>query len=333
MSKRSSRSESKSPSVPPSEGPFPRFVRRGKVKEVWQTAPDEVEFRFSDDISVFDKKIPSLIPHKGETLARTSAHWFEMCSRLGVKHHFLSLSAPNRMRVRRVEVRPDVRAFGSRPRNAFIPLEFVMRYYVAGSLWDRVKAGKVEPPELGFPTGKTVTYGEKLPEPMFEVTTKLEKVDRVLSPEEALRVGGLSQETFQEIREIILRIDEAIQKEITPRGLVHVDGKKEFAFGPDGEPMVVDTFGTGDEDRFWETVGMADGRFEEFSKEFVRQYYRQTGYHAKLMGAREAHQEEPPIPPLPPQLVEEVSRLYTHIYERLTGAPFRTLKGSPSGSS
>ena len=36
------------------------------------------------------------------------------------------------------------------------------------------------------------------------------------------------------------------------RGLIHVDGKKEFALGPNREPVLVDSFGTLDEDRWWD---------------------------------------------------------------------------------
>lgn len=304
----------------------PTFLRRGKVKEVYSVSPKELEFRFSDDISVFDKKIPTPIPHKGETLCRTSAHWFELCTRIGVNHHFLRLSAPDRMRVRRVEVVPKVK--GDHPKNTFIPLEFVVRYYVAGSLWDRLKSGKVKPSALGFPSGHTAAYGQALPEPMFEVTTKLEEVDRLLTEKEAMEIGGLSPAALAEVRETIFKIDKGIEAEIKPRGLLHVDGKKEFGYDEAGKLMVVDTFGTGDEDRFWEIAGVERGRFEEFSKEFVRQHYRQVGYYAKLSAAREAHTAEPAIPPLPPQLVDEVSRLYTSIFERLTGQPFRSQRAA-----
>jgi len=42
-----------------------------------------LEFHFTDQISVFDKIIPTLVPHKGETLCRTSEHWFKMADALG----------------------------------------------------------------------------------------------------------------------------------------------------------------------------------------------------------------------------------------------------------
>ncbi|HZY69406.1 MAG TPA: phosphoribosylaminoimidazolesuccinocarboxamide synthase [Thermoplasmata archaeon] len=300
----------------------PKYLRRGKVKEIYEISPTELEFRFTDDISVFDKHIPNPIPHKGETLAATATHWFEMCQRLGVPHHYLGRSGPRSLRVRRVQVVPKPRTLGPHPKNYLIPLEFIVRYYVAGSIWDRIKAGKVTAEALGFPAGKSLEYGLKLPVPFFEVTTKLEPVDRLLTWPEAAELSALEPAQFDQIRERILAVDGAMQREIDPRGLIHVDGKKEFGVDAEGTILLVDTFGTADEDRFWDKDAFARGRQVEFSKEFVRQHYRSTGYYDALTKARDAGTAEPPIPPLPPLLVDEVSRLYTTVHQRLTGEPF-----------
>ena len=64
----------------------------------------------------------------------TAAHWFDQCSRLKIPHHFLGLSGPMAMRVKRVQVVQKPRTLGPNPRNYLIPLEFIVRYYVAGSL-------------------------------------------------------------------------------------------------------------------------------------------------------------------------------------------------------
>lgn len=318
-----------SPTTPAAE---PRYLRRGKVKEIYEISPTELEFRFTNDISVFDKHIPSEIPHKGETLARTAAFWFELCSRRGIPHHFLRLSSPTAMRVRRVQVVPKPRTLGPHPKNYLVPLEVIVRYYVAGSIWDRIQAGSVKPEELGFPKSKPVTYGAKLPAPFFELTTKLEPVDRLLTIPDALELAAIDRHQLEEIRETCFKIDRGISEEIEPRGLLHVDGKKEFAVDPEGRLMVVDTFGTADEDRFWDKGAYDRGRTVDFSKEFVRQHYRTTGYYDQLTAARAAHREEPPIPPLPPLLVDEVSRLYTTVFQRLTGVPFTPMAVAPPPS-
>src|ERR1700686_1231245 len=176
------------PAAAPATTP-PKYLRRGKVKEVYEISPTELEFRFTNDISVFDKHIPSEIPHKGETLGATAEFWFQMCGRIGVNHHFLTRSGPTAMRVRRVNVVPKPRSLGPKAKNFLVPLEFIMRYYLAGSMYDRVRAGKVSPESLGFASGSTPAYGAKLPTPHFEVTTKLEPGDRLLTFPEALELA------------------------------------------------------------------------------------------------------------------------------------------------
>ncbi len=301
-----------------------KLLRKGKVKEVYEVSPEELEFVFTDQISVFDKIVPTLVPHKGETLCRTSAHWFRLAEKLGIESHFLQIRDGNRMRVRRVEVIHDYAKITPRTTNYLIPLEVIARYYVAGSLHDRLKEGRVRPEDAGFQKGRGPRYGEKLPKPFLEVTTKLEKIDRELREDEARKIAGLTKEDYREILDMVLRIDDALNREVERRGLIHVDGKKEFAYNADRALMVVDTFGTADEDRFWDRAAYDEGRQVELSKEVVRQHYRQIGYHAKLMEARRLGQPEPGIPALPDTVRDQVSALYVSLLERLTGEKFRS---------
>ena len=299
-----------------------KLLRKGKVKEVYEAGADGLEFVFTDQISVFDKIISNSIPHKGDALCRTGAFWFQIARTMGIRTHFMELVASNRMRVKRVDVISDYSKINSATRNYLIPLEFVMRHYVAGSLMDRLVSGEVKPEDVGFKPGHKPKYGEKLNKPFFEVTTKLEPVDRHLTFREALSISGLSDGEMNEIRSIIERIDSRIQDEVSNRGLLHVDGKKEFALDKDRQVMLVDTFGTSDEDRWWDADAYSQGRIEELSKEFVRQYYRKTGYYEMLESARKKGETEPPIPPLPEDMVKRTSDLYVSMFERITGESF-----------
>src|SRR2546429_9605987 len=110
-----------------------RFLRKGKVKEVYEVSEGELEFVFTDQISVFDKVIPTLIPYKGETLCRTSAHWFKVVQDLGVRTHFLKVADGNRMRARRGQGIPDYGRITPSTRNFLIPPEAIPRYNVAGA--------------------------------------------------------------------------------------------------------------------------------------------------------------------------------------------------------
>ena len=297
-------------------------IMTGKVKEVYEVDDDTLEFAYTDNISVFDKIIPSQVPHKGETLCRTAKYWFGLLNEAGIRNHYLSEPSKDRMRVQRVRVIRDYSKIDGTTTNYLIPLEVICRYYAAGSLLDRLKSGKVTPEQLGFPAGHVVKKGEKLPRPFIECTTKLEEHDENLTDEEAKKMAGLSDAEFKEIEETVLKVDEIIAREAGKRGLIHVDGKKEFGYDKERRLMVVDTFGTLDEDRWWDAEEYAKGNIVELSKEFVRQYYRETGYHEALYDAREKGLPEPDIPALPQDIIDRVSALYVDMYERITGEKF-----------
>ncbi len=291
------------------------LIRKGKVKEVYDLG-ENLLFIFTDQISVFDKVIPSLVPDKGESLARTSTYWFEQASRLQIPNHLLEFRNKREMVVKKFEI-IEGRA-SSDKRNYLVPLEFIMRYYVAGSLLDRIEKGKTKYQDLGFKNPPK--HGDRLPEPLFEMTTKFEKTDRLLDISEAKTIGGLEDEDVISIKETILKMDGEINSQALSRGLIHADGKKEFALDTDRKPVLVDTFGTADEDRFWEKEEHErSGTLVERSKEFVRQYYRGIGYHQRLYDARNNNEEEPPIPPLPEKVLSETSKLYRDLYQRITG--------------
>jgi len=299
-----------------------KLYREGKVKKVWVVDDDTLEFEFTDRISVFDKIIPSEIPFKGETLCRTSTYWIKRCEDAGILTDFKQLTAPNKMRVKRVDVIPDYSKLNNKTVKYLIPLEFICRHYNAGSLNDRVKAGEVSAEFLGYPKGHAPAYGEKLPKAFYEATTKLEETDRNLTNEEAIRISGLTKAEYQHVFDVIEKIDSIIGKEASSHGIIHVDGKKEFAYDEKRRLMIVDTFGTADEDRWWDAKMYEQGKCIELSKEMVRQYYREIGYHEELMKARKAGGPEPDIPALPQEMIEKVSKLYIDLYEKLTGQKF-----------
>jgi len=299
-----------------------QHIMTGKVKEVYAIDDDTLEFAYTDHISVFDKIIPSMIPHKGETLCRTAKYWFNILTKEGINNHYISEPSKDRMDVKRVQIIRDYSKIDGNTKNYLIPLEVICRYYAAGSLLDRLKSGKVKPEDLGFEPGHEVKKGEKLPKPFVECTTKLEATDMNLTTEEAKKMAGLTDAEYDNIVATTLKIDEIIAREAGKRNLIHCDGKKEYAFDKDRKLMVIDTFGTLDEDRWWDAEEYAKGNIVELSKEFVRQYYRETGYHKALYDAREKREPEPDIPALPQEIIDRVSKLYVDMYERITGEKF-----------
>lgn len=150
-----------------------QHLMTGKVKEVYAIDEDTLEFAYTDHISVFDKIIPSLIPHKGETLCRTAKFWFNLLTKEGINNHFISEPSKDRMDVRRVQIIRDYSKIDGKTVNFLIPLEVICRHYAAGSLMDRVKKGSITAEMLGFPAGHEVKYGEKLPKPFVTHRTPI----------------------------------------------------------------------------------------------------------------------------------------------------------------
>ena len=300
------------------------MIYHGKVKQVWSTDdPDVIEFRYTNQISVFDQIIPSLIPRKGESLNRTSCYWFDLVEKAGIcETHIIEMNAPDRVRARRFDVVREPGAIAKDRENVFVPLEVICRHYLAGSGWRRYQRGDAPAEEFGFEPGTILEEGVKLPSPYLEVSTKFEKFDRLLDREEALEISNLTENEFDSIMEIVVKIDQIIESEAGKRGLIHVDGKKEFALGKNRVPVLVDSFGTLDEDRWWDAEKYSEGEIVQLSKEFVRGHYLGTGHHEELYKARQNGTEEPPIPALPQEIIDQTSDLYATMFSRLTGQEF-----------
>jgi phosphoribosylaminoimidazole-succinocarboxamide synthase len=311
------------------------FVKEGKVKKVYKVGDALYVFDFTDKISVFDKVIPSLIPGKGGSLNVCAAFWLQRAEDMGLKTHFIERCSPTQMLVQRAGAfpmkgpnDPDY-GWANKDRTDYqIPLEVIGRDYIVGSMYKRLKAGKIKPEALGYPSGhdpKKIKKGEKLPQRLIEVTTKFEKFDRPVPIDEAYRIAGMTPVEYNDMKEIVNKMFDIMAVQVEPRGLIHMDGKMEFAFGPQRELMFIDTFGTGDEDRFVdkkaydESEGKPEYDIIEISKEFVRKYYHDIGYQDALEAARNNKQPEPDIPALPDEQIAETSRLYRVLKEMITG--------------
>lgn len=306
------------------------LINQGKVKDIYDSGEGKLLFVFSDRISVFDQIIPSMIPRKGESLAGESAFWFKKVEKMGIHTHFIDLPEPGSMLVRRVNVIKDYSKLTPKTTNYQIPLEIVLRWYCAGSFFKALETGMKKPADFGL--DHMPEYGEKLKEPYFEQTTKLEKVDRKLTTEEALRISGLTEAELGEIKEICIKIDEMMQREVSKRGLIHVDGKKEFAMDKERNIMLIDTFGTADEDRWWDAEQYGKGNIVEFSKEFVRKWYENKviyncpsgghtfSYKQFLDRLRDDDKPQVGIPPLSDEMVQRTAKLYADLHKRITGS-------------
>ena len=134
-----------------------------------------------------------------------------------------------------------------------------------------------------------------------------------------MEISNLDPAELDAILAIVLEVDSVIDRETSKRGLIHVDGKKEFALGEGREPVLIDSFGTLEEDRWWDADAYEEGEIVQLSKEAVRKHYIESGHHSELYEARQSGSPEPPIPPLPDSIIASTAELYASMFQRLTG--------------
>ena len=293
----------------------------GKVKTVTiEKEPTEKEtgvatFDFRDEYSVFDYgRMPDDIPFKGESLCRMTANNFEELAEKGIKSHFVKSISPKVFQVNTVRILyPQKNEIETNTTNFLIPLEIIFRNSLpeGSSMLKRLRSGSLTPQEIGLE--KIPEPFEKLKKPIVDYTTKLEKDDRHLTVKEAKELATISDEEFAKIEETALAVNSFLNKKAETIGLDHADGKIEMGFDPNRELILVDTFGTLDEDRF--LYGKT-----QLSKQLLRDYY------AKTQWAEEVQKKEDGLDyaftdakPLPKELLEITSNMYKSVCEAWTG--------------
>jgi phosphoribosylaminoimidazole-succinocarboxamide synthase len=266
--------------------PF-RKIKRGKVRDVYDLG-DKLLIVSTDRISAFDVVLPNGIPNKGEALNRLSNYWFKETSGI-VANHVLDVVDPRTVLVKRCQP---------------IKIEFVVRGYLYGSLWENYKQNK----HAGLPKG--LKKAEKLGNPILTPTTKADiGHDMELSKEEVMKQIG--KDVATEIEDISLKIYERSSRNAETNDIIIADTKFEFGFC-DLELTLIDEALTPDSSRFWpkETYEVGKDQFS-YDKQYVRDYLLSIGWNRK-----------PPAPELPEHVVLETSKKYIEAYERLTGRNF-----------
>jgi phosphoribosylaminoimidazole-succinocarboxamide synthase len=289
----------------------------GKVKTVTiLKQPTEKEFGlasfyFRDEYSIFDYgRMPDDIPAKGESLCRMSAYNFKELEKKGIKTHFIKSTSPKEFQVKTVRILyPQKGEVKKDSTNFLIPLEIVFRNSLpaGSSMLKRLRSGVLKPEDVGL--ARIPEEGEKLEKPIIDYSTKLEATDRHLKNKEAQELAMLSGNEMQAVEETALQVNEFLNERAESIGLEHADGKIEMAFTPKRELMLVDTFGTLDEDRFL---------FEKthLSKQILRDYYVKKVWN-KAIEKKEAGLPYTLSTPskLPPELLELVSNMYKSVCE------------------
>jgi phosphoribosylaminoimidazole-succinocarboxamide synthase len=268
-------------------------VASGKVRELFTIDDDRLLLVASDRISTFDVVLPTEIPDKGRVLTGLSAFWFERTRDICANHL--------------LELRPDGRSTECR-RLEMLPLECVVRGYLAGSGWkDYLRNGSTSGHAL--PDG--LRESDRLPEPIFTPSTKATSGhDENIDAAQAIELVG--RERYEEVEETSLALYRLASEHAAARGILIADTKFEFGLDQEGRLVLADEAFTPDSSRFWPADEYAPGGPQpSFDKQFVRDYCESLGWD-----------KTPPGPELPGDVVAGTRARYVDAFERLTGIPF-----------
>ncbi len=275
----------------------------GKVRDVYRLDNEHLLFVATDRISAFDYVLATGIPHKGQVLTQISLFWFD----------YLHDLVPNHVVTADVERYPEpLRKYADQlcgrsmlvMRAEMVPVECVVRGYVAGSAWKEYKTtGAVC--GIKLPTG--LKESGQLPEPIFTPATKatnghdenipFEEMTRLVGPE----LGG-------KLRDISLKIYSKAAGYAHGKGIIIADTKFEFGITRNGITLADEVL-TPDSSRFWPADKYQPGRPQEsFDKQYVRDYLEEIRWN-----------KQPPAPALPPEVARKTSEKYLEAYHRLTG--------------
>jgi phosphoribosylaminoimidazole-succinocarboxamide synthase len=276
-------------------------VGSGKVRELYALDDDRLLLVASDRISTFDVVLPTEIPDKGRVLTGLSAFWFARTREL-VANHLL-------------EVRDDGRSLECR-RLEMLPIECVVRGYLAGSGWKDYQAGGEV---CGHRLGDGLRESDRLDEPIFTPATKATTGhDENITREQAAELVG--EERFTEVEAASLALYRFASDYAAERGILIADTKFEFGIDQGGTLVLADEAFTPDSSRFWPADEYEAGKPQpSFDKQFVRDYCETLGWD-----------KTDPGPELPDDVVSGTRQRYVEAFERLTERPFSSYLGDPS---
>ena len=283
---------------------FPK--RTGKVRDIYELPDEQLLLVATDRISAFDVVMPNGIPDKGRVLTQISSFWFRELGDV-CRNHVVSTAMkdlPEPFQTEELDGR-----FMLCKKTAVVPIECVIRGYLAGSGWREYgESGTV----CGVQLPEKLKEGSQLPEPIFTPATKAEQGDHDenITFEKACDVVGV--ETMTDLRDKAMGLYLTARDFAAEKGIILADTKFEFGRDADGEIIVIDEVLTPDSSRFWPADSYKPGRSQpSFDKQFVRDYLDKIKFDRK-----------PPGPLLPADIVQKTRARYIEAYTRLTGQKF-----------
>jgi len=286
---------------------------KGKVRDTYQVG-DKLLMLATDRISAFDFLLSNGIPDKGIVLSQISAFWFGKTYHLMHNHMVESIESRRALLKYSPWKRPLPELLLGRSMIVLkaerVPVECVVRGYVAGSAWaEYKKKGTIN----GRKAPKGLLESQELPEPIFTPTTKAATGhDLPLAPGELIDLVG--EKTARKLEEKSLALYTFARSYAIERGIIIADTKFEFGFH-DKELLLIDEAITPDSSRFWDAGQYEPGQSQpSYDKQPVRDWLIASGWNQKA-----------PVPTLPADVVEATAERYREAYSLLTGRTFKNV--------
>ena len=293
--------------------------RQGKVRDIYQcqttSGRPALLIIASDRISAFDVVMANGIPGKGAVLTQISTFWFDKIAKHfgdDLAHHLISTDPADvqGLSAEQVEMLKGRVMIGRRCE--VVPIECVVRGYLAGSGWNEYQQSRSV---CGIKLPQGLKQCDKLPEPIFTPATKEDEGhDENISFQRACELVG--EPLMTKLKALSLSIYNMAHEYAQQRGIILADTKFEFGLPVegDGKLILIDEALTPDSSRVWPADQYEPGRDQpSFDKQYVRNYLQglvDEGRWDKM----------PPGPELPQQVVNNTLTKYLQAYKALTGS-------------
>lgn len=293
--------------------------RQGKVRDIYQIPasdgqPGAVLIIASDRISAFDVVMRSPVPDKGKELTKVSCRWFEFIRELNLIDDHLISTDPSDVPTLDPSYYDECEGRMMLGRACeVIPIEFVVRGYLAGSGWKEYQQhGTV----CGIKLQEGLQLSSKLPSPIFTPATKAEEGhDENIDFDTAASTAG--RDVMERLRDVSLQMYTAASDHAAERGIILADTKFEFGYAldannnPTEEILLIDEVLTPDSSRFWPADDYEVGREQDsFDKQYVRNWLQD------LVDAGQ-WDKTPPGPVLPDEIIANTIAKYREAASRL----------------
>ena len=286
--------------------PLPLFGR-GKVRDTYDLG-DKLLIIATDRVSAFDVVLPDAIPDKGLVLNQISTFWFKRTSHIMPNHLAKSVDTAETLRGYLPDKSIKLELLVGRSmitlKATLVPVECVIRGYLAGSAWAEYKeTGTIS----GVRLPKGLEQSQELPEPLFTPTTKATTGhDLPLSKQEMKKLLGKA--VARDLEEKSLAIYQCGREYAKSRGIIIADTKFEFGL-IDSKLILIDELMTPDSSRFWSIDQYTIGRSQpSFDKQPIRDWLEDSGWN-----------KQPPAPHLPQEIIAQTSERYKAVYKKLVG--------------